>query len=234
MAEQIRVCIDRVIPEASDSELAAPRSKKWPNGTRLRVRFLDGAPAIQEKVKSYAEAWHPHSNVTFEFVSSGPAEIRVSFVPDGTSWSALGTDALNRDWFPADQPTMNFGWLTEDSPDDEYSRVVIHEFGHALGCIHEHQNPDADIPWNTEAVYRYYAARGWSKPVVDHNIFRRYEKSQTQFSDFDRESIMLYAIPPELLTDPSKAVGWNRTLSNRDKEFMKKIYPKSAVPSGVA
>ena len=226
MAENIRVCIDRTIPEVITNELALPRAKKWENGKVLRVRFLDGLASIQQRVKPFAEAWHPYSNVTFEFVTSGPAEIRVSFNPDGTSWSAVGTDALNVDWFPANGPTMNFGWLTEATDDTEYSRVVTHEFGHALGCIHEHQSPANDIPWNTEAVYRYYAARGWSKPVVDQNIFRKYEKSQTQYSAFDRQSIMLYAIPAELLTDPSKAVGWNTALSKTDKDFMQTAYPK--------
>jgi hypothetical protein len=227
MAEQVHVCIDRTIPEVVTSELALTRSKKWPNGKRLTVRFLDGDPGIQTKVKKYAEAWHPFSAVTFDFAGgAGPAEIRVSFNPDGTSWSAVGTDCLNVDWFPANQATMNFGWLTATTPDEEYSRVVTHEFGHALGCIHEHQSPANDIPWNKEAVYRYYAARGWSKPVVDHNIFQKFNKSQTQFSDFDRQSIMLYAIPAELLTDPSKAVGWNTKLSETDKQFIKSVYPK--------
>lgn len=221
-----RVCIDRAIPEVVETELAVTRSKKWPNGKHLRVRFLDGDPAIQAKVKTYAEAWHPFANITFEFVADGPAEIRVSFVPDGSSWSAVGTDTLNVDFFPAGQATMNFGWLTASTEDDEYSRVVTHEFGHALGCIHEHQSPANEIPWNRTAVYRYYAARGWSQALVDHNIFAKFGKSQTQFSAFDAASIMLYAIPAELLEDPSQAVGWNRVLSATDKAFMQKVYPK--------
>src|SRR5204863_560999 len=90
----VRVCIDRAIPEVAETELAVTRSKKWPNGQRLRVRFLGGAAGIQARVRHYAEAWHPYANVTFEVVDSGPAEIRVSFVPDGSSWSAVGTDAL--------------------------------------------------------------------------------------------------------------------------------------------
>jgi hypothetical protein len=228
MAENIRVCIDRAIPEPSNVEGAVDRTKKWPAGKVLRVRFLGGSPAMQAKVQDYAKVWHDHSSVTFDFIDgAGPADIRVDFVQDGTSWSAVGTDALNIDWFPANGSTMNFGWLTETTSDDEYSRVVTHEFGHALGCIHEHQNPSADIPWNKPAVYRYYAARGWSKATVDHNLFAKFSKSQTQFSDFDPASIMLYAIDAELLTDPSKAVGWNRVLSDTDKTFIKTVYPKT-------
>jgi len=42
--------------------------------------------------------------------------------------------------------TMNFGWLTPDTEDSEYQRVVLHEFGHALGLLHEHQHPRPRFP----------------------------------------------------------------------------------------
>ena len=34
---------------------------------------------------------------------------------------------------------MNFGWLKDDTDAVEYERVVVHEFGDALGAIYEHQ-----------------------------------------------------------------------------------------------
>ncbi|MDA0161314.1 hypothetical protein OM076_13635 [Solirubrobacter ginsenosidimutans] len=223
-----RVCIDRDLPSAYGAEeMAIEIAKKWETGKTLRVTFLSGMPAVQEKVVAYARQWEEYANIRLEFGSSTEAEIRVAFLGDGSSWSAVGTDALNQDFFPRGGPTMNFGWLTSDSTDDEYSRVVLHEFGHALGCIHEHQSPDGGIPWNREAVYRYYGARGWSKRVVDQQVLRRYDRSTTQFTDFDPTSIMEYPVPKEL-TDGAFEIGWNMRLSESDKAFIAELYPRAA------
>jgi hypothetical protein len=121
---------------------------------------------------------------------------------------------------------MNYGWFGPDTEDDEYSRTVIHEFGHALGCIHEHQHPDNDIPWDREAAYLYYQrTNGWDRAKVDLNVFQRYSRAQTQFSQFDRDSIMEYPID-ESLTVGNYAVGWNRSFSSTDKTFIAACYPK--------
>lgn len=220
--ETIKVCMDVLPPETAE-ELAVV--KKWANGKTLRVHFLGGNPKVQEKVKQYAKKWEDYANVKLDFVNDPNAEIRVSFVLDGTSWSAVGTDALNKNFFPNGAATMNYGWLTPSSDEEEFSRVILHEFGHCLGCIHEHQNPASKIPWNKEAVYRYYEQRGWNKARVDQNLFRKYDENQTQFTAFDKESIMLYPIPKEL-TDGTMEVGWNRRLSKTDMEFMGQMYPK--------
>jgi hypothetical protein len=216
------------IAEFSRLELAALTAKKWQQERVLSVAFLDGDADVQEKVKKYAHKWSPYTNITFKFVDNANADIRISFEFDpGRSWSYLGTDSLSID---KNEPTMNFGWLTPNSAEDEFSRVVAHEFGHALGCIHEHQNPDTDIPWNKEKVYKLYKqTNGWDKETVDRNIFQKYSKDITQYSSFDKESIMLYSIP-KTLTDGSFEVGWNRKLSDTDKSFIGVMYPKKAKP----
>jgi len=202
---------------------AVERMKLWENGRRLRVKFLDGVPEVQSKVAAIAKEWEAIANLTLDFVNSGNTEIRISFAEQGFSWSTVGTDALT---VSSSKATMNYGWLEPNTSLREYQRVVRHEFGHALGMIHEHQNPAAlgQIPWDKEKVYAYYAQQGWSRADVDFNIFEVYAEDSTNHSSFDPTSIMEYAIP-DSLTVGSYSIGWNTTFSPTDIEFMRRQYP---------
>jgi hypothetical protein len=217
------------VAAASPFTLALITGKKWQNGRTLHVRFLEGAPAIRAKVQQFALQWNQFANLQIVFDDSPNAEIRISFQKDG-SWSYIGTDCLT---IPKDKPTMNYGWFDSSTEDEEYARTVIHEFGHALGCIHEHQHPQAGIPWDKPAVYRYYMGppNNWTREQVDVNLFQKYSADQTQFSTFDKESIMLYPVDNSL-TLGNYEIGWNRQLSNTDKTFIAACYPK-AKPASV-
>lgn len=215
---------------------AVEKMKLWENGKTLRVKFLDGNSDVQAKVEGIAKEWERVANLTLKFVRSGGAEIRVSFAEKGFSWSTVGTDAKTES---NAKPTMNYGWLEPGTAMREYQRVVRHEFGHALGMIHEHQNPAAQgvIPWDKPKVYAYYAQQGWSKEDVDFNLFQTYSEDSTNHTSFDPTSIMEYAIP-DSLTIGSYAIGWNTELSQQDRDFMHQQYPSGApgmqevVPNG--
>jgi hypothetical protein len=102
-------------------------------------------------------------------------------------------------------------------------RTTLHEFGHALGCIHEHSQPNADINWNRQAVIDDHEGI-WTELEVEQNIFEKYDAEQVQSSDFDRFSIMLYPIPASW-TDGAFTSGWNSILSGTDQTFMTAMYP---------
>jgi len=260
----LRLCVDRVVPDAlaparaasqealqeaanavaersaernlaGDSSglsaitvarLALPKLKMWANGKTLRCRFLDGSDVQHRRVEVKARLWEQYANISFMFGIDPDAEIRISFSEEG-SWSAVGTDCLITAAFPSYQPTMNFGWLKDDTDDDEYERVVVHEFGHALGAIHEHQQPHAELKWNKPEVYRVYSGgpNFWSRSEIEHNIFDRYSAQQTNSTEFDPDSIMLYAFPDTLFLD-GHGTHSNTHLSERDEAFISEMYPK--------
>ena len=206
------------------SRLALPIQKMWKPGRTLRIRFRGGSATLQARVQGFAEQWTEHANIKFVFDNAADdAEIRISFTPNIGSWSYLGTDNLLID---DPNPTMNFGWFTDSTPDDEVRRTTIHEFGHALGCIHEHQSPGGQIPWDKPKVYAYYAGppNNWDKAKVDSNLFAKYDMTTTQFSAFDPDSIMLYAIPNSLTIGDFETTS-NSELSDTDKAFIREVYP---------
>lgn len=104
--------------------------------------------------------------------------------------------------------------------------VGLHEFGHALGLMHEPLNPLAPIQWNRQAVYEYYRRiAGWDKAMVDSNVLAVLQLDQSNYTLFDRNSIMIYEIPAELTLNDFRVQG-NSVLSATDKKFIAEKYPK--------
>ncbi len=242
MDKSTRVCIDKIIGQSPPPYVASQEmqtrlrgfdeplraaivwQKKWPAGRPLTVRFLEGDPNIQNKVKEMAMDWTNYGNVKFQFVNDKQdADIQIAFQQGAGSWSYIGTDANTID---PGEPTMNFGWFDADTPDKELSRTTKHEFGHALGLIHEHQNPADGIKWNKEAVYKELSGppNNWPRDTIDHNMFQRYSKTITQYTDVDPQSVMMYFIPAEWTID-HKSYGENVfDLSDTDRKFIKDQY----------
>ncbi|SDG81986.1 Astacin (Peptidase family M12A) [Pseudonocardia oroxyli] len=157
-------------------------------------------------------------------VTSGDAEIRVTFEGVG-NWSALGTDALLTQVFPPDAPTLCLSELPSAISSSRVDRLARHEFGHALGLIHEHSSPAAGIRWDRETVYAALAQppNSWTREQVDHNVFQVYDRTTTNFTEFDPESVMLYAFPAEWTLD-GVTFPENSTLSQRDEDFVRTNY----------
>lgn len=206
--------------------LAGETNKMWDPGQIITV-FLstaNGSELMRQKVRQYAPLWEAYANIRFQFVTEKRnATIKVGFVNDNKFWSVVGKDAL---FNPFGDNTMNFGAFNSSTTEEEFRRVILHEFGHALGFIHEHQSPAAGIPWDKEKVYAFYAEEPmkWTRGEVDFNLFQKYSRTTTNFSAYDQQSIMHYPIDAGLTTDGS-STSWNNNLSATDKSFATAMYP---------
>jgi hypothetical protein len=211
-------------PTVVRQPLTAETRKMWPTEQVITVAFYpnEASNIVMDKVKQYARVWESVANIKFNFSNDlHNAMIKVGFTKGG-SWSWIGREVVNN---PFGQKTMNFGWFDNNTTDVEFSRVVTHEFGHALGFIHEHQASGAAINWDTEKVYAFFAeSDGWSHADVDRNIFNKYSQTSTNGTAYDRSSIMHYFFPQGLTTDNSSFTV-NTALSPLDKEFARVIYP---------
>lgn len=212
---------------AGDGERAALLlAARWQPGERITVAFLDGESSVQERVREVAREWTGPglARLSLAFVRPGAeAMIRISFRYQG-SWSVLGTTCLSVE--PAERATMNFGWLTPQSSDEALRRVVLHEFGHALGLVHEHQHPEGGIQWKKDLIYQELMGppNYWSKETIDRNLFAPYSSQETTFGRFDPESIMMYPVKKSWTLDGFSA-GLNAGLSELDQEFIHRQYP---------
>lgn len=199
----------------------------WDNGSVLKVRFLSGSQAMKDKVKAYAKEWEQYANIRFDFVEYGDADIRVNLDNKGGHNSVIGQLASG---IPQEQRTMNFD-TTDFATYDAMHRTVLHEFGHAIGLLHEHYSPLAGIPWNKELVYKELEqSQGWDKMTVDVNLFQQYSLTYTHGTTYDRTSIMHYPVLARWTTN-GYAVPWNNQLSAGDKTLIAALYPKTGTRS---
>ena len=229
MAKDDKWCfawIPAISADTGKSKGAILNDAKWKKGETITVSFLDGDPGVQNRVRAVAEQWTTGlANLTFDFPkNTNKTDIRISFKHPG-SWSILGKYC--RRLTDTTKATMNYGWLRPGSSDDELRRVVLHEFGHALGFIHEHQNPLNSIKWNRDAVIADLSGppNNWTLADINTNMFDQPTAHEVTGTPLDKSSIMMYPIPASWTLD-----GFTTTLltelSPEDRKLVKQVYPK--------
>jgi hypothetical protein len=211
---------------------------KWVNGTLLRYGFFEntgqftkwaGTNALKAQVRRAFTRWTDLGiGLRFEEVADRvQAGVRIGFESGDGHWSYVGRQVHNQG---PDDRTMNLDPSDGIANGDYGIDVACHEIGHTMGFPHEHQNPNAGIVWDEEAVYRTLAGSPnfWPREVTFHNIIRKIPPDQVQGSSWDPDSIMHYPFERGLILKPEQyLVGLQPAggLSARDQEWVKTFYP---------
>ena len=91
MSDEIRVCIDRLPPpKTPGGRLALIKANCWQGGEAIAISFMDGQPALWDRVKTHARTWQKYTNLSLFFRQTDDTQIRISFKQKG-SWSHIGT-----------------------------------------------------------------------------------------------------------------------------------------------
>ncbi len=205
--------------------------RKWVNGTTLHYCFLDtptafkGSNADKQKARQGFETWAAVGiGIKFQEVSDpDDAEIRIGFKQNDGHWSYVGRDVLG---IAQSERTMNL-----DPGDGLPVDTAVHEIGHTLGFPHEHQNPNAGIVWDEQAVYDDLAGwpNFWSREKTFHNIIRKLDPGSVSGSAWDKNSIMHYPFKAGLILEPqtyrTNPLNPAPGLSPTDRREVKTFYP---------
>jgi hypothetical protein len=244
---------DRFIPKEAKGKTAlrmrgiVARSVTWRPGQTITICFKAGSRGAHERVIRVAREWMQYANIVFDFEENGAPrrcagdgreDIKIDFIDNKGWWSAYGSLSRQRDpsmnlqFFGIDTPRYANG---QPAPETELRRIILHEFGHALGMMHEHQSPaaacDSEIDW--DAAYRMGERMGWDRKQVQAQMAQLTQVEEFNMTAVDRRSIMHYSLPPELFKRGKSSRCWvpeNNDLSEQDKQFIAAIYPKDGRP----
>lgn len=217
--------------DTGNTRALANNYKLWDNGKVLYVKFLDKGVSQNLKylIKKAAKEWEKYANLTFNFIEDGDAQIRIKFNSGGDNSSKIGTDALSID---QNEQTMNLDsstfYIYNDKRKGFDQSTPQHEFGHAIGLLHEHFYKNK-IPWNKEVVYKELAQppNNWSKEMVDAQVFQQYDGIYTNGFQYDKLSIMHYPFSAHWTLN-NTVIKSNYVISEKDKETVGLLYPKNA------
>ena len=209
-------------------------TRRWEPGSTVTVAFRGGSPQLHAEIAAVARSWCEHGNLILDFGLDPAtslartwsesdtvyaADIRVSFNSRGY-WSLIGADSRAPSIAGPGAASLNLSGFHIMRPRN-WKAVVLHEFGHALGFQHEHQNPKghcatefrweddpgyvptrnlasefvADSEGRRPGIYTVLAGppNRWNRAKVDWNLRELTPAPGLVVSAHDRHSIMHYA-----------------------------------------
>lgn len=231
--------LNRANAHQGAARLVLNNLNRWNTGT-LTVSFKGGNAELHRRIAEVAVEWSKYGNIQFDFGNTSPAgpyrqwtpndssHIRIGFDQPGY-YSMIGTQSMDGSLMAAGEVSMNFQNFDLGLPFN-WQRVVLHEFGHALGFEHEHQSPESSCDFRWDYIYQYYAdTEGWTQATTDANMQRLInDHGQFTATPYDTNSIMHYWFPADFFISGRRSscyVEEASELSDSDKMLMAQVYP---------
>lgn len=247
-----RIAAGKAAMLAMDSSDAAKgiyaKSIQWPPSfAKLRVCFMGGKDENNAMVAKIGAQWlndDPAIGLKLDFgkmskprrcdpKSSRESQIRIDYQESGY-WSVLGIVSLV--YLKQEEASMNLQGMGDapleafDIPD--VRGTILHEFGHALALLHEHQSPVStcanEFNWDYITKYLSGPPNNWSEEQIKTNMATEVGED-LMMTDFDSKSIMLYYFPEEFYSAGQKASCFiqkpNDDISEIDRGTIQFMYP---------
>ncbi len=220
-------------PEKPSQQGSAQHDRLWHNGTTIKVKFLNGSDVLKERVKTVAIEWEKYANISFKFIESGDAHVRVGFDWNDNryiTWSYIGTDC--KTVLDQSEATLSFAYFEYmvGSDDLTVNADILRAFGQVLGLELENRNINFSPKWtpNPALVPSY-----WSFNITDvmwaqlrKYVFDPLDADNAVSTEaYDKLSIMKWPFPSNILLNGGGA-SVNYELSEMDKVFIAMLYPK--------
>lgn len=200
----------------------AAKDLRWDKGQTLKIYFVNGDQSQHQQFMDIANLWII-DGVSLKLETTDDikeSNIRAS-IGEKLNESLIGKQSTHPDY--KDKVTLKVANVTNQS-------IVLHEFGHALGLVHEHFHVDFPYHWDRDAVYNDLKKLGgpWTDAkYIDRHVFHEDPDNRLPVDDeitpFDPSSVMIYTIP-EHWTVEKKRLMPGPKLSNLDIDTILTLY----------